>query len=201
MKLVKFILPLALLTGCASSPIAKAVDCATYKNCVFENGIAVLAAPEIADPILITAQQGAVGFKRYFGMDVAPIAIVPGGEISAELQEDLTKAGFETSLPWISAADKHALTQSEVRRQVMEQTKGMSVEQQEAIIKMSLAKLDTPESPSGDMSATEQGALTHELGHMWFISAFKPAEGNKQLDKGYGSWVAKKVQAEATPSY
>lgn len=189
MKLVKLIVPLALLTGCTFAPLAKAADCAGFENCVSENGIAVLAAPEIAAPILSTAQQGAADFKRYFGMEAAPIAIVPGGEITPELQDDLTEAGYDLSLPWISAVDKQALAQSEVRRQVMEQTKGMPAEQQEAIIKMALAKLDKDGSPSGDMSATEQGALTHELGHMWFIAAFKPESGDKQLGKGYGSWA------------
>lgn len=189
MKLVKFILPLVLLTGCESPRLAIAADCDAFESCVSENGIAVLAAPEIAAPILLTAQQGAAEFKRYFGVEAAPIAIVPGGKITPELRDDLTEAGFGMSLPWISAADKQALAQSEVRRQVMEQTKGMPPEQQEAIIKMAIGKLGKSESPSGEMSATEQGVLTHELGHMWFIEAFKPEGGDKELGKGYGSWA------------
>lgn len=189
MYLLKLILPLALLTGCTSAPLAKAADCSAFEHCVVQNGIAVLAAPEIAEPILLTAQQGAVGFKRYFEMNAAPIAIVPGGEITPGLQDDLTEAGYSLSLPWISAADKKTLAESSVRSQVMEQTKGMPPEQRDAIINMALAKLDKSESTSGDMSATEQGALTHELGHMWFISAFKPEGGDKELGKGYGSWA------------
>lgn len=189
MKLLKLILPLALLTGCALPPQAIAANCDVFETCIFENGIAVLASPEIGEPILVTAQQGVVDFKRYFGMDVPQTAIIPGGEVSPELQEDLTEAGFKTSLPWISAADKQALAQLEVRKQVMEQTKGMRAEQQEAVIEMALARFDKPESRSGEMSATEQGALTHELGHMWFITAFKPADGDRQFGKGYGSWA------------
>lgn len=189
MKFLKLILPLTLLTGCTTQTAATASDCAAFVNCISENEVAVLAAPEIATPILKTALNGAAEFKRYFGVDAGLTAIVPGGHITKKLRDDLKAVGFESILPWISATDKQALAQSEVRRQVMEQTKGMPLKQQEAIIKMALAKLDKSESPSTDMSATEQGALTHELGHMWFISAFKPQGGDTQLGKGYGSWA------------
>ena len=153
-----------------------------------QNGIAVLAPPDVAKPILLTARQGAENFKRYFGKEALPIAIVPGGKISPEMHINLKEAGYDSALPWLSVKDKTALAQSTIRRQVIEQTKGMPSEQQEAIIEMALAKMDKTETMPGAMSAIEQGALTHELGHKWFISAF-PLEGDIQTPQRYGGWA------------
>lgn len=179
----------ALLVACTVTPSVKAADCGDIDSCVAIGNIAVLAEDSIADPILRTAQDGAVLFQRYFGSENVPIAIVPGGKITPDLDATLKQAGYEVSLPWISAADKQALVESSIRKQVMKQTKGMPAEQQEAIIKMALAKSLTEGSPDSDMSATEQGALTHELGHMWFIAAFKPEGAEAGGGYGYGGWA------------
>ena len=189
MQLQNLILPLAFLTSCALTPMHKASGCGNFDPCQTQNGIAVLAEPEIAQPILLLAQSGREAFQRYFGVEAAPIAIVLGGEITTDLHDDLKAAGYVLSLPWISAADKNKLKQSSIRRQVMEQTKGMIASQQEAILKMALAKASSAPSPEGDMSATEQGALTHELGHLWFIAAYKPAGEEVKGRHGYGGWA------------
>ena len=183
------ILFLVFLLACAPTPISAATDCAGFDTCQSRDRIAVLAASDIAEPILTTAHRGALNFKRYFGMNINPIAIMPGGEISLEMKKDLKKAGYKLSLPWISAADKQALIASSIRKQVMEQTKGMPAAQQQAIIEMALAKAETNKSTSGEMSALEQGALTHELGHMWFIGAFQPEGQDNGGGHGYGGWA------------
>ena len=185
----------ALLTACAvtakpaaESPVT-AANCGALNPCLSKGQIAVLADNAVAGPILDTAKDGAASFMRYFGSEIPPIAIVPGGEITPDMQEDLKAAGYGLSLPWMSSADKLSLSQSNVRRQVLEQTKGMSPEQQEAVIKTALANLGRQPSEGGDMSATEQGALTHELGHLWFMSAFKPLGEDDGGGHGYGSWA------------
>ena len=179
----------ALLAACIATPSANAADCEVLGPCVSIGNIAVMAEDAIADPILSTAQDGAVAFMRYFGVENAPIAIVPGGEVKPAMQEGLKAAGYALSLPWISAADKQLLVQSNIRRQVMEQTKDMPAEQQEVILRMALAKSGADASEPGDMSATEQGALTHELGHFWFMAAFKPARDETDGRHGYGGWA------------
>ncbi len=182
-----------ILTGCASAKIAAAkVDCGDLAPCMSEAQIAVMAKPDIASPILSSAQEGAAAFARYFGAEVSPVAIVPGGVITKDMSAKLKRNGFDQSLPWISAADKQVLTAQSVRRQVMEQTKGLPPEQQAAIMKMTLAKVsggDNPASPN--MSAAEEGALTHELGHLWFIAAFQPRtdKGAGFKGHGYGGWA------------
>ncbi|MEP3891244.1 MAG: hypothetical protein ABJN69_12355 [Hellea sp.] len=189
MRLQNFIIPLTLLTACASAPDVKANDCGAFKDCLAKDGIAVLAPPDIAGPILLTAGQGAVSFERYFGQAASPIAIVPGGEIKPETHEALKSAGYDASLPWISAADKAALKDSSIRRQVLEQTKDLPAEQQQAILQMALAKAGSAPSQPGEMSDTEQGALTHELGHMWFVAAFQPEGEKVKTGHGYGGWA------------
>lgn len=183
----------ALLTARAVNPVAKPLNCSEVGPCVSLGNIAVIADENIANPILRTAQNGALSFKRFFGSETAPIAIVPGGEITADMDERLKAAGYETSLPWMSAVDKESMIESRIREQVMAQTKGMPAEQQDAILKMALAKASAlksgNESDAGDMSAVEQGALTHELGHMWFMDAFKPMDGDIGAAHGYGGWV------------
>ena len=189
MRLQNLIIPLTLLTACASAPVANANDCGAFEDCLAKDGIAVLGPPDIARPILLAAGQGAVSFERYLGQDVSPIAIVPGGEITPEMHEALKTAGYDTSLPWISAADKAALRESAIRKQVIEQTKDLPAEQQQAILQMALAKAGSTSSLPGEMSDTEQGALTHELGHMWFLAAFKPEGEDVKTGHGYGGWA------------
>jgi len=126
---------------------------------------------------------------RYFGVENAPSAIVPGGETTAELDAKLEAGGYEVILPWMSAADKKAFIDSDIRRQVMEQTKGMPKEQQEAIIKMALGKVSMDNFSPGEMSATERGTLTHELSHLWFMEAFKFKGDETQNEHGYGGWA------------
>jgi len=189
MKLPHTLSLVVFISGCALTPAATASDCAALGPCVSIGNIAVMAENDIADPILKSAQDGAAAFSRYFGAETAPIAIVPGGTITPDMQAGLKQAGYSLSLPWISAADKQALAEASVRKQVMEQTKGMAAAQQEAIIKMAFAKAGGSGSTSGDMSTTEQGALTHELGHLWFIAAFKPKDGEAGGSHGYGGWA------------
>lgn len=189
MKTVCTSLIAAFLAANIVTPSANAGDCDVLGPCVSIGNIAVMAEDAIADPILSTAQDGAVSFKRYFGAENAPIAIVPGGEITPDLQRDLKAAGYALSLPWISAADKAALRETRIRQQVLEQTKNMTAEQQESILKMALAKAGSASSPQGEMNDTEQGALTHELGHMWFIAAFQPADEEVKGGHGYGGWA------------
>ena len=188
MKLVYAFSLAALLAACAVTPTVKRADCTHIESCVMAGNIAVLAEDSIADPILETAHKGALSFHRYFGVVNAPIAIVPGGVISPELDQRLKIAGYEVSLPWISATDKKTLAESQIRQQVQEQTTGMSPEQQEAIIKSALARIESPSS-SNSMSDTEQGALTHELGHLWFKAAFKSVDEEAVGEFGYGSWA------------
>ena len=189
MRLKLFILSIALVTGCSPAPIITANGCDSFDPCITQNGIAVLAPPEVAKPILLSAQEGARYFKRYFGKEALPIAIVSGGKVSPEMHINLKEAGYESALPWLSANDKIALAQSTIRRQLIEQTKGMPPEQQEAIIKMALAKMDKTETMPGTMSAIEQGALTHELGHKWFISAFPREDDEVNNTQRYGGWA------------
>ncbi len=182
-----------LLTGCASAKIAAVkVDCGDLAPCMSKAQIAVIAKPDIASPILSSSQEGAAAFARYFGAEVSPIAIVPGGVITKDMSAKLKRNGFDRSLPWISAADKQVLAAQSVRRQVLEQTKGLPPEQQAAIIKMALAKVSGGDNQaSSNMSASEKGALTHELGHLWFIAAFQPRidTGVRPKGHGYGGWA------------
>ena len=183
LSLTAFLLSFTLVSKAVAS------DCAVLSPCVSIGNIAVIGEDNIADPILKSAQDGAAAFTRYFDVENAPIAIVPGGRITSDMQEGLRQAGYGLSLPWISAADKQALAESNIRKQVREQTKGMPAAQQEAIIKMAIAKSAAQESEPGDMSAIEQGAFTHELGHMWFIAAFKPEGTEAGGGHGYGGWA------------
>jgi len=55
----------------------------------------------------------------------AKIVIVPGGKISAKQNAAFEAAGYPSSLPWISAADKAKLRESSIREQVEAQTKNL----------------------------------------------------------------------------
>ncbi|MFK8053006.1 MAG: hypothetical protein AB8F65_08515 [Woeseiaceae bacterium] len=166
-------------------------SCDTLGPCVIENGIAVLGDDDAARVLLSIAQESAMQFQRYMGVPVPPVAIVPGGSISPTLNTKLADAGFQTTLPWISNADKQKLRASSIEKQVRAQTAGLPEAQRQAILAQALGQASSSNETSGaEMTAQERGAFAHELGHLWFKSAFSSInEQPRPAGHGYGGWA------------
>lgn len=182
----------ALLLVPAGCTVHSVSACATLNPCISENGIAVIGDDDSAQELLSVAGAGSEEFFRYFGHRAVPSAIVPGGVIATELGQQIEAAGFDVALPWLSAADRDMLRDAAIREQVLAQTQQLAPEQREAMIKLALAKArQAVGGASSKMPATQQGALTHELGHMWFKAAFQPGsqETQAKADHGYGGWA------------
>jgi len=203
MKRLYPIILLGLLTGC-SGPASKVLEpsqeaaalpsiasCGALERCLQDGNIAIIGADDTAGELLLTAQKGAAQFERYFGVPAPSAAIVPGGVISPELNTQIEDAGFEVMLPWISETGRKDMAAESVRQQVMDQTKGMPEAQRDAILKMALGKLEAAQDDTpSETTEKQKGALTHELGHMWFMEAFKsPALDAETKVHSYGGWA------------
>lgn len=185
------LLTLCMLSACASTPVTDdQVSCEGLSPCMIKNGIAVLSETPNTSELLQQAHIGAQNFQHYFGSAPVPSVIIPGGSVSQSLSESLNQAGFEVTLPWITEADSQKLKASAIRKQVLEQTQGLPEAQQEMIVQQALAKLGTQAGDS-TLGDTQKGALTHELGHMWFMAAFKPELDSEisTSSHGYGGWA------------
>lgn len=186
---------LGLIAGCTAAKTPqetlakmKASSCAGFEACMVEGGIAIIGEDKTAPALLRTAQTGARQFEQFFARKTPPIAIVPGGIVSPELGAKINAAGYDLILPWMSETDRQKFAAESVRKQVLEQTKGMPEAQQKAIIDMALSKIDASDSDSA--TPKQKGALTHELGHLWFMAAFENASLDRPVaGHGYGGWA------------
>lgn len=189
MKKLLSVFGLIALSAC--STLAKNDDspCIAMKiECVGSENILVVGNAEAQQELLNSALSDAKKFERTFGVTPAKTVIVPGGVISKEKREAFKAAGYPVSLPWLSAADKAKLRETSIRRQVEEQTKNLPEAIRESAMKQALAAVSSggEDKRAGDIQA---GAFAHELGHLWFINAFKPAEAEAQTGHAYGGWA------------
>ncbi len=185
------ILPLLFLgvASCSSLPDASASPCVAMKiDCAASDVILVVGNVEEQGALLNTALASAKRFESIFGVSPAKTVIVPGGEIKAKQSAAFKEAGYPVQLPWISASDKVKLREASIRRQVEEQTKDLPAAIRESAIKQALAAVQKG-AQDANAQAIQDGAFAHELGHMWFINAFRPADGELQKGHAYGGWA------------
>ncbi len=192
LKQIAHCMSMLFIAGCArEAPLASSiVECSGLPSpCLAQGDIVVLAERSIAEPILATATLGAQKFQHYFDAAASPIAIVPGGVITADLRANLKQAGYNRALPWITAEDKRALQTASIRKQILAQTEGKPQAVRDAVLAQALGQMESQTSNADTLGNTEAGALTHELGHMWFMEAFASASQGPRSAHGYGGWA------------
>ncbi|MFK8016490.1 MAG: hypothetical protein AB8G17_13745 [Gammaproteobacteria bacterium] len=184
-------LSLVFLCLCACTAVTPEPSLACQSSGVRCNGsasIAIVGAADNSAALLDVATAAARRFEQAFGERPANTAVVLGGSTSAEQNNELEAAGYPVTLPWITAADRARLQEQSVRQQVLEQTKTLPKALQEAALAQALATVDGQDA---DARANEiqAGALAHELGHLWFMSAFQPPNGVGETGHAYGGWA------------
>jgi hypothetical protein len=131
-------------------------------------------------------------FTNYFTQPSAKIAIILGGEIS-QAQSSALREMKLASLPWLDQNNMRSVLEKAVKEQVKAQTMGLPPEKQEEVIQQALAKLPKQNTASDTINDRQIGALSHEIGHIWFrlfydgeSSGDKNASNSKQSPR-YGS--------------
>ncbi|MEL6870516.1 MAG: hypothetical protein AAFO81_12010 [Pseudomonadota bacterium] len=184
-----------LFCGCASSNAHQRALCADLTSCHQLGAVVVIGDTGPAVQLLQQAQAGATRFEQHFGVPAPTVAIVTGGVVSAQLEQDIQSAGIQAILPWISAQDQKKLLEASIRKQVLAQTSGLSVEQQEAMVQQALQSAGEQTSASlSQADNVQRGALTHELGHVWFKTVFEAAgqvlpKPGEQYGSGAPDWL------------
>jgi hypothetical protein len=148
----------------------------------------IVGSEEEHKDLLNTALAASKKFKTIFNTEPAKIVIVPGGSISAEQNVAFKDAGYPTSLPWISASDKAKLRESSIRKQIEAQTKNLPEAIRETALQQALAAVQSG-AQNERAQSVQDGAFAHELGHLWFIQAFKPVEAAPEKGHAYGGWA------------
>ena len=178
-----------LLCACVASSRTYSLDCATiHANCAQSGRMLVVGDSTDTQALLASMVAAAQRFEDLFGWTPPATALVPGGEISSAQAAALHGAGFAIQLPWLTAADKARLKESTLRDQVAEQTKNLPEQVREAALQQALQALA---SQSGQSSSDDilDGALAHELGHLWFISMYSRADSVRERGHAYGGFA------------
>ena len=176
------------LSACASLKENVETPCAAIQlNCFGSQNILIVGDPAEQGDLLNTALSSANQFQSIFGVSPAKTVIVPGGVISSEQNKAFEAAGYPISLPWLSTADKAKLKEASIRQQVEAQTKTLPEAVKAAAMAQALSAIET--KPDEASESKQAGALSHELGHLWFMNAFKPAKAEKQSGHAYGGWA------------
>jgi len=188
---MKYIFPmLAALSvaACAAIPDATTSPCVALRiDCTESENILIIGKAEEQADLLQQAVAASEKFEKLFNKTPGKTVIMPGGTISPDHYKTFEASGYSVKLPWISAADKAALREASIRRQVEEQTKDLPEAVKATAMAQALAAAGSPKTDPSD--TTQAGAFSHELGHLWFIDAFKPADSAAQTGHAYGGWA------------
>lgn len=155
-------------------------------HCYFNHRGVLITKSAQAGNELEVMEDAAQRYERHFGVAPNPGIVISGDAIEAvDLAELIRKDGYQAVIPWISNADKLRLAEYNIRSQIREQVPDISEERLERSVKASLASMTAQQGDSNQ--ETEDGALAHELSHMWFISQYWPedfAPGNTPATYG-----------------
>jgi len=187
-----------LLVGCASLDDSFLGDvgpasCEELINCTERDGIAIMGGDGIEQSVLDTAIAAAGKFEDVFLTPAPPVMIVSGGRITPELNAQIIDAGFVTALPWVTETDQALLRRNSVLEQVRAQTENLPLEQRERLEAAALAQLEartaSADNDTGISPEVRDAALSHELGHLWFINSFPAPDSLPDAGRGYGGWA------------
>lgn len=137
-----------------------------------EHGLVIADDEHRARKLLSYADAGSLRFRARFGLKPVQFAIVELGDgaLDKQVLAHLKTAGFQAVLPWLSPAGYRAQLEASVRRALETQAATLPPAAQAAALQRALAQFPT-NAPAGGQEA---GAITHELGHLWYIAAFWP---------------------------
>ncbi|MEL7312580.1 MAG: hypothetical protein AAFN07_13795, partial [Pseudomonadota bacterium] len=179
-----FLLFALLLSGTShasrDNEICKVLD----SPCQQMGNMLVIGASNDAEALLKVMNDAANEFLGLFGWEPPLTAVVPGGTISTSMRDQLAANQVSVQLPWLSSADKIRLRQSAIRRQVEAQTEGLPDAVRAKALQQAMAAISSNES-----NATHDGALAHELGHLWFMRMVPSSVDGSETGHAYGGFA------------
>lgn len=131
-------------------------------------------------------EDSAIRFTTRFGRAPAAGLIVPGGRVTKEMQSRIEANGYAVTMPWIGSRDRDRLLESQVRRQVEDQMDGRPPALIEAAMQSALQQLRATRTVAE--GRIDLSALSHELGHKWFMTEFSK-DGESGTGHAYGGWA------------
>jgi hypothetical protein len=160
--------------------------------CTPANAGFILAQTDASSNLSKAITEAEQRFTLHFNQPSAKIAIILGGEIS-QTQSSALREMKLASLPWLDQNNMRSTLENAVKEQVKAQTAGLPPEKQEEIIQQALAKLPKQNTTSDAAYNKQIGALSHEIGHIWFRLLFdgEPSDNkntpNSKRAPRYGS--------------
>jgi len=149
------------------------------------NGLVLAGTQQEAAMLAEYAVAGEERFKRHFG--VAPPAYGILTSTSSADTRALRSVGVSVVLPWKAAAEMQGLLIQSLRQsaETSARAQGLSAAQSAIAAEQAVARLQA----AGIIAAwqkVQRGLVAHELGHLWFGSAFWPGD-DMRTEPRYGS--------------
>lgn len=132
-------------------------------------------------------QSSAIDFELKFGAMPLPTIIVPTEAVNSNLNSRLKANGYFTIMPWISTAERNKMRKQGIIKQIEEQLEGRPQVIKDAAIASALEQLKSQMPTKED--SIDLTALSHELGHKWFMSQYKKDNDEEQPGHAYGGWA------------
>lgn len=184
------ILALAALAGIAAHPALANTQSNIATLCAAEgleclhsdNGLVIGRAGTTAS-FETSIQAAAQRFEHYFGAAAPTAAVVLGGAVEGEGLE-LLHAEYGVVLPWLSQTDRLDMIRKTIRTTVKAQKPELSGDALDAVVEQSLKATLAASKGMTAQEKIQQGALAHELGHLYFIRTYWPEEEMNVTDVG-----------------
>ncbi len=155
-------------------------------ECLYDQKGIIIGKPGRTANFKGTTDQASKKFRKYFGVIAPDAAVILGNILNAEDREKI-RENYPVILPWFTAQDRRDLIESSVRSQVKEQQPDITDEALGKIVERSVkasleASGQSPDNQDDGSSNILDGALSHELGHLYFIRTYWPDQTSNVTD-------------------
>lgn len=173
----------------ASAPTSVSGDNCAHITlpCQGTASFSVIGTTDESQRYLDVMQRAAGDYQTHFNADPVLTAVVMSSELTPAVQTELERAGYVVVLPWLDFSAKRELEQQAITQQLAEQIKHLPEAAQAQAMESLKAQLGAA-SPALSVDK-ENGALAHELGHLWFIDQFPDPVKDSGINHAYGGWA------------
>jgi hypothetical protein len=144
-------------------------------ECLISNAGVVIGKPGYIDGFENSIASAAKKFEHYFGAKAPQTAVIMGTVISTEERETISEQ-YSVVMPWLTSKDRADTIKNKIRESIKAQQPNLEGAALEAVVEQAHKSASAQSQSLGQSDEINQGALAHELGHLFFIRTFWPGD-------------------------
>ena len=114
-------------------------------------------------------------FEHYFGAKVPEAAVILGSVVTPEERSKI-REHYSVVMPWLTSKDRADTIKNRIREAIKAQQPNLEGAALEAVVERAHKSASAQSQSLGQSLEINQGALAHELGHLFFIRTFWPED-------------------------